>query len=157
MSTSEWRRQTASASASGSVARRRIATAAVATTAPNKRKPTTPSSLRNCSGVECGSTTASGLLRSRRSVSPNEPAPVPFAGWSTNAFHASCHQRQRLLELAEAMRPGVFVTCELLGLLNSCHRSRTKSAGPPARTTDAEAGDDHGGEEGGNRPDGTAG
>src|SRR5204862_6565266 len=79
----------------------------------------------------------SGALRSRRSVSPNEPAPVPFAEWSTNEFHASCHQRQRLLELVEARRFSVFATCTLLGLLNSCQRSRTKSAGPPARTTDA--------------------
>ena len=96
-----------------------------------------PSSLRNCSGAEWGSTTASGLLRSSRSVSPNEPAPVPWSGWSTNAFQASCHQRQRLLELAEASRPGVWPSWALTGLENSCQRSRTNPTGPPARTTEA--------------------
>ena len=96
-----------------------------------------PSSVRNCSGVECGSTTASGLLRSMRSVRPNVPAPVPCAGWSVNAFHASCHQRQRLLELVETTRPGALLSWALTGFENSCQRSLPQLPGPPARTTDA--------------------
>src|SRR3954468_1256167 len=133
MSTNECSTHTAIASPSGTNVRLAIATS----TAPYTRKPTRPSSVRNCSGVECGSTTASGLLRSMRSVRPNVPAPGPGAGWSVNAFHASCHQRHRLLELVETTRPGALLSCALTGFENSCQRSLAQLPGPPARTTEA--------------------
>src|SRR6266550_3593812 len=80
---------------------------------------------------------ASGEVRATRSTSSNVPAPVPCRGLSVNAFHASFHQRQRLLELALTIRPGAFSTCALVLFENSCQRALTKSAGPPARTTAA--------------------
>ncbi len=58
-----------------------------------------PVSLRNWSGTLCGSVVRSGLRCSIASVIWNVPPPVPPPGWRTNACHASCHQRQRLLEL----------------------------------------------------------
>ena len=94
-----------------------------------------PVSLRNCSGTECGSVVASGVVRSIRSMSSNVPAPVPCAGLSVKPCHASVHQRQRLLELPLRIRFGSFVTCELTLFENSCQRALTKSPGPPARTT----------------------
>ena len=95
---------------------------------------------RSRSGTAAGRCAApsspGGLVRPIRSVSSNVPAPVPRAGLSVNAFHACCHQRQRLLELVEptragASRAGAHRVCELVPAV-ATHRPA-----PPARTTSA--------------------
>ena len=76
------------------------------------------------------------LSRSRRSVSPNVPAPVPSHGMVDERV-------PRLLPPAPAVArarrwrsgPACSATCALTGFENSCQRSLTKSPGPPARTT----------------------
>ena len=92
---------TASATTAGSRARTRRATPtpAAAIDAKAKKNPTTPVSLRNCSGTLCGSVTTMLFVRSSRWVSSNVPAPVPRHGCASHASHASCHQSQRLDEL----------------------------------------------------------
>src|SRR5512132_925748 len=141
MSTKEWTTQSATASDSASHtrvrSRRSTAITPAAITPTYNRNPTIPVSLRNWSGTECGSVVASCVSRSSRSVSSNVPAPVPFSGFAVNAFQASVHQRQRLLELVLITLPGVSGTCELTLFENSCQRALTKSPGPPARTTAA--------------------
>ena len=69
--------------------------------------PTTPVSLRNCSGTLCGSVTTMLFSRSSRWVSSKVPAPVPRHGCASHACHASCHQSQRLDEFTFARCPGL--------------------------------------------------
>ncbi len=94
---------------------RTTAVPAAARNPRNSSSPTIPVSLRNCSGRLCGSVTTMSFVRRSRCVNSKVPAPVPRAGWSSNACQASFHQSQRLDELTVARRCGPSCALALVG------------------------------------------
>ena len=156
-STSEWSRKAIAPTISAVATARsspasprytRVTPIPAATTDPSaSRKPTTPVSLRNCSGTLCGSVTTMLFVRKSRCASSNEPAPLPWPGWSSNARQASFHHCQRLVELTVVNRPGPtvcdgFVGCRVKSRnqpsgFDSATSAITATAAPAARTPSA--------------------
>ena len=106
--------------------------AAAATEPSASKKPTTPVSDRNCSGTLCGSVTTMLFERRSRCASSKLPAPVPPSGCSVNAFHASVHHCQRLVELIVVSRVGPTI-CDVF--VGACENSRNHPWGFDSATS----------------------